>query len=564
MAKNYIVINSKFKPFSYQEMLQPVAQATEVHKDIETQIGDVSQQADMLKGLLNEQTDRESFKRYKDFSTNLETQASELASQGLTQGSMQNLINLKRNYATQIVPIQNAYNKRQEDIKAQQDLRIKDSSLMFDRDARVTSLDQYLENPDLGFNSLSANEIYSTASKDFANLAKNIQQGEQWNTILGGQYYERKIQEGYTPEQIGMLVAQDENAPKELKDLYDSTLETYMSRGQWDEQQQQSIRDAINRSASYGIGNVKTDIQSNKAYVAPSVVPPVAPEDDIPDVDLSDIDQVDYIRGTNLNKYITDNKYITKDAKLTSEGQNLIKGYYDKSLDKPDMENYYDNGVMKSVDRNIKRKQKAQKLIKDLGIDNVVKDGKISTENINKHLQAINENQEYDGMLTRHTRFHLGKTTGESITSKLASLGENMYVEPVIGFTDDGDYKFGDGMSATEFKARKSDNYTLTYDNAKNTLLMRSGSTDYKIPLTVLPATVIKELKNNAELLSNPEYLDATIAQTLGDKDFLTDIYTPEQKEAYRKKSKNRIIYNNHKMLQSIFKEWGIKTEKPE
>lgn len=552
MAKNYIVINSKFKPFSYQEMLQPVAQATDVHRDIETQIGDVSQQADMLKGLLNEQTDQKSFKRYKDFSTNLEAQASELASQGLTQGSMQNLINLKRNYATQIVPIQNAYNKRQEDIKTQQDLRIKDSSLMFDRDARVTSLDQYLENPDLGFNSLSANEIYATASKDFANLAKNIQQGEQWNTVLGGQYYERKIQEGYTPEQIGMLVAQDENAPKELKDLYNSTLETYMSRGQWDEQQQQTIQDAINRSASYGIGNIKTDLQSNKDYVSPSVVPSVVPEDDIPDVDLSKIDQVDYIRGVNLKKYITDNKYVTKDAKLNEVGWSILKRFYEGDKEGP-------NGKLSN---SIKRE--ARQIIQDLGLENVIKDGKLKVEDINKQLQAINENQEYDGMLTRHTRFHLGKTTGESITSKVASLGENMYVEPVIGFTADGDYKFGDGMSAINFKARKSDNYTLTYDNAKNTLLMRSGSTDYKIPLTVLPATVIKELKNNAERLSNPEYLDATIAQTLGDKDFLTDIYTPEQKEAYRKKFKNQIIYNNHTMLQSIFKEWGIKTEKPE
>ena len=119
-------------------------------------------------------------------------------------------------------------------------------------------------------------------------------------------------------------------------------------------------------------------------------------------------------------------------------------------------------------------------------------------------------------MLTRHTRFHLGKTTGESITSKLASLGENMYVEPVIGFTADGDYKFGDGMSAIEFKARKSDNYTLTYDNAKNTLLMRSGSTDYKIPLTVLPAVIIKELKNNAELLSNPDYMECYNSLAVG------------------------------------------------
>lgn len=554
MAKNYIVINSKFKPFSYQEMLQPVAQATEVHRDIETQMGDVSQQADMLKGLLNEQTDKESFKRYKDFSTNLEAQANELASQGLTQGSMQNLINLKRNYATQIVPIQNAYNKRQQDIKTQQDLRIKDSSLMFDRDAKVTSLDQYLENPDLGFNSLSANEIYATASKDFANLAKNIQQGEQWNTILGGQYYERKIQEGYTPEQIGMLVAQDEKAPKELRDLYNSTLETYMSRGQWDEQQQQSIRDAINRSASYGIGNIKTDLQSNKDYV-PTPNLPTPPNDEIPDVDLSDIDQVDYVRGTNLRKYITDNQYVTKDAKLNQRGWNILKMYYEG-----EREGYPKGDV--TGKNNIQRE--ARQIIQDLGLNEVIKDGRLRVEDINKRLQAINENQEYDGMLTRHTRFHLGKEAGQSIAKKVASLGENMYVEPVVGFTADNDYKFGDGMSGVEFKSRTSDDYVLTYDNAKNVLLMRSGSNDYKIPLTVLPATVIKQLKNNSELLSNPDYLDATIAQTLDDEDFLTDIYTPKQKEAYRQRFKNQIIYDNHEMLQSIFKEWGIKTNKPE
>ena len=209
-------------------------------------------------------------------------------------------------------------------------------------------------------------------------------------------------------------------------------------------------------------------------------------------------------------------------------------------------------------------KKEAIKMIQDLGLKSVIKDGKISTEDINKHLQAINENQEYDGMLTRHTRFFIDKKAGESVGRKIVSLGENIFVEPVVGFTPDGDYKFGDGMSGTEFKSRKSNDYVVTYDNAKNVLLMRSGPKDYKIPLTVLPPVIAKELKNNSELLSNSDYLDATIAQTLDDEDFLTDIYTPKQKEAYRQRFKNQIIYDNHEMLQSLFKEWGIKTETPE
>ena len=55
MAKNYLVINSQFKPFSYAEMLQPLAQATEAHQSLEDQYSDLSTKSNIWEELANEQ-----------------------------------------------------------------------------------------------------------------------------------------------------------------------------------------------------------------------------------------------------------------------------------------------------------------------------------------------------------------------------------------------------------------------------------------------------------------------------------------------------------------------------
>jgi len=39
MATKQLIINSKFKPFSYSEMLQPVLMADTAHKEVEEGLG---------------------------------------------------------------------------------------------------------------------------------------------------------------------------------------------------------------------------------------------------------------------------------------------------------------------------------------------------------------------------------------------------------------------------------------------------------------------------------------------------------------------------------------------
>ena len=269
MAGNYITIGSKFKPFSYAEMVQPVTMATEAHQQVEEQYANLSTQASQWEEKANEQTDPYAYKMYKTYANDLNNQANILAKEGLTPVSRKSMFSMRDRYAKEILPINEAWERRKIEIARQQDLRDKDSSIIFNRNAAVTSLDDYLKNPNLSHQTLSVNEVYTTAAKDFAEAAKKVQKEGAWKTTLGGQYWEKYIRAGYTPQEIGALVAGDSNAPQELKSLYDSTINSYLSRGEWDQQGKQSIIDAVNRAASYGIGSVNSSMQANRGYEAP-------------------------------------------------------------------------------------------------------------------------------------------------------------------------------------------------------------------------------------------------------------------------------------------------------
>ena len=84
MAGNYITIGSKFKPFSYAEMIQPVAMATEAHQQVEEQYANLSTQASQWEEKANEQTDPHAYKMYKTYANDLNNQANILAKEGLT------------------------------------------------------------------------------------------------------------------------------------------------------------------------------------------------------------------------------------------------------------------------------------------------------------------------------------------------------------------------------------------------------------------------------------------------------------------------------------------------
>ena len=267
MAANYIVINSKFKPFSYAEMLQPVQMATLAHQGVENEYAELATKANVWNEMANEQTDPYAYKMYKTYSNDLEEQAGQLAREGLTPASRQNMLRMKQRYSSDIIPIEQAYKRRQELIDEQRKLLAQDNTLMFDRNASMFSLDDLIKNPQLTYQSYSGATLAKQVGTSAQSLAKEMRENpRKWRTILGNQYFETIMQKGYRPEEIIQVLQNDPNASSVLKGIVEDAVGS-SNIASWGDQS------TLNRAYEYArqglwnaVGETQYQIQSNKAY----------------------------------------------------------------------------------------------------------------------------------------------------------------------------------------------------------------------------------------------------------------------------------------------------------
>lgn len=267
MPANYIVINSKFKPFSYAEMLQPVQMATLAHQEVENEYAELATKANVWDEMANEQTDPYAYKMYKTYSNDLEEQAGQLAREGLTPASRQNMLRMKQRYSSDIIPIEQAYKRRQELIDEQRKLLAQDNTLMFDRNASMLSLDDLIKSPQLTYQSYSGATLAKQVGTAAQNLSKEMRENpRKWRKILGNQYFETIMQKGYRPEEIIQVLQNDPNASSVLEGIVEDAVGS-SNIASWGD------ANTLNRAYEYArqglwnaVGETQYQIQSNKAY----------------------------------------------------------------------------------------------------------------------------------------------------------------------------------------------------------------------------------------------------------------------------------------------------------
>lgn len=219
MANYSLIINSSFKPFSYAEMLAPVQAATQAHQELESAYSELETKANIWDKMASETSDPKAHSIYKKYADDLNEQAGELAKNGLSPTSRQAMLNMKKRYTQDITPIENAWYRRKELMDEQRKLREQDSTIMFDNDFRNMSLDTIMENPSIGYESLSGKDIAARTAAIASNYAKSIQNEPEFKSILKSQYWQVRQHSGWTPEQIIMDATGDSNAPEALKQI---------------------------------------------------------------------------------------------------------------------------------------------------------------------------------------------------------------------------------------------------------------------------------------------------------------------------------------------------------
>lgn len=263
--------SAKFNPYTFDEMLKPLAMAAEAYNTVQSGIEELGAKADLMKMYANEVPDSKTADMYNSYAKDLEKQASMLAKHGLTPTSRQGLLNMKRRYNSEIVPIETAVSKKEALTKEQRDALINDPSLMFDIDYSKTQLDYLLDNPNATYTPISGNELTKRAAQMARNFAKVIQNNPKYQSIpeLKGQYFQQMIQSGYTPAQIMSTILNSENAPAELKQIANTVFEE-AGLNKYSKDIQDRARGFINSGLYEAIGETKYDALNDKSYISPA------------------------------------------------------------------------------------------------------------------------------------------------------------------------------------------------------------------------------------------------------------------------------------------------------
>lgn len=225
MANFSLVVNSKFNPFSFERYIQPYQIYGQAYREVEDTLGELDTKASVWEEMANEQTDPYAYKMYKTYANDLEEQAGQLAREGLNAASRRDMLNMRVRYSKEITPIEQAYAARQKQAEQQQQALLQDPTLMLSRRASTTSLDDYIRNPQLAYESYSGKLITAQAAQAASALAKEMQEKpRKWRSILGNSYYETMMQKGFSSQAVLQAIQDNPNAAPQLTKIVEDAI----------------------------------------------------------------------------------------------------------------------------------------------------------------------------------------------------------------------------------------------------------------------------------------------------------------------------------------------------
>lgn len=172
--KNYsLIVNSTFNPYSLQELL-PIYQANaQAQYQAEEAFSQLQMKADQWEKLANNAQDADVYSKYKSYSNQLKAAADDVLNNGINTSNRRNLMNMRAQYASNIIPIEEAYNKRQQQAQLLWQARLQDPTLIA-QDPSELGLSYYMQNPSYTPQSYSGKLLAAQSAQAAQNLAKTL------------------------------------------------------------------------------------------------------------------------------------------------------------------------------------------------------------------------------------------------------------------------------------------------------------------------------------------------------------------------------------------------------
>ena len=141
MANTYITSNSRFRPYTFAEMLQPVQIYTDASNAVETELSNLDILANDIVGKLNpnDPEDAKTLETYKSFKNKMDDALESFYKNGLTPESKKALASLKSQYSKDINPINTAYERRVKDLDLIRQMKLSNPYIVIEGIGQSTS-----------------------------------------------------------------------------------------------------------------------------------------------------------------------------------------------------------------------------------------------------------------------------------------------------------------------------------------------------------------------------------------------------------------------------------------
>lgn len=264
---NLVVNTSNFKPFTYEEMVKPLLLYKQEEEARQQAYLDLQEKASTLEALAASEKDAEAYNTYTAYKNRLREVADAMAKNGLTRQNNQ-VFNLRKSYINDIKPLNDLLEKRNKLVEEQR-ANDKDGTNIYSIDYGNMSLSEMKRNPTQTYNTLNGNAIRAISAETFAPLAKQILESPEYTNVLGKQYFQERIQRGYTLDQM-LNELQGTEAGSKLSQVKQNILKSLnMDKKGFSADKQAQVEHFVNMGAMAVLGETEYGNLNDKSYLDP-------------------------------------------------------------------------------------------------------------------------------------------------------------------------------------------------------------------------------------------------------------------------------------------------------
>lgn len=258
-----IRITSKFRPFSFDELLKPMAIYKEAYDKAEEDYNSLAVQTEQWRDIANQTKSPEAYAMFNKYATDLQT-ATENFSKGMTLQNKGQLLAMKRRYASDILPIA----KASEAMKEANEFRMKMGPDAIFEVGEYNSLDKFLHGRTANNKYLSRDALTKrTAAMTEAAMASAMKDPE-FQKALGNQYWMLTQHTGGSYEDLKAAIANNAQAQNRFAEIKTQVMKD-AGYDRYDTMGKQAIEDAINTGLYAGLDKPARSFQANQAYLNP-------------------------------------------------------------------------------------------------------------------------------------------------------------------------------------------------------------------------------------------------------------------------------------------------------